>query len=84
MTKKPKQPTQEEKRKFIIETARELYLKKSKRQRRRFFKWQRSNNWDVKEVFTHCIEEAMYFWNEIEKNEKHFPPTSSSSQKRRG
>jgi len=60
------------KEKFIIETARMLYSKLSERKRKAFLKWELKNNWDVKEIFTYCIIEAQFMWDELTRNQKHF------------
>jgi hypothetical protein len=54
-----------------MQTAKELYLKLPARKRRKFLRWELSNNWDVKEIFTWCIIEAEFMWSEFEKNKKH-------------
>jgi hypothetical protein len=60
-----------EKKEFIIQTAKELYLALPRRKRKQFLKWELSNSWDVKEIFTWCIIEANFMWSEFEKNNKH-------------
>jgi hypothetical protein len=59
------------KKEYIIKTATQLYFLEPPRRRRRFLKWELTNNWDVEEVFTMCILEATFMWSEFEKNKKH-------------
>jgi hypothetical protein len=68
LTIKDKKMTKKE---YIIKTATQLYFLEPPRRRRRFLKWELTNNWDVKEVFTMCILEATFMWSEFEKNKKH-------------
>ena len=60
-----------DKREFIMQTAKELYMQLPARKRRRFVRDEMNNDLDVDGIFTWCIIEAEFMWLEFEKNKKH-------------
>lgn len=53
-----------EKEKYILETARLIYLQLPFWKRWQFQYWSDQNNWDVKGVYTECLREAVALWKE--------------------
>ena len=49
---------------YILQTAKELYMKLPIWKRWQFMKWKESNNWDVKRVYERCVTEAKYLCEE--------------------
>ena len=55
------------KKDLIAVIAIDIYLRLSKRKRKKFLKWYQKNNWDVQGIFSKCYEEAYYLSEEIDK-----------------
>jgi len=53
--------------KFIKNTAKDLFMALSKRKQRIFAYWYKKNNWDVKSIYSKCLETAIYINKENRK-----------------
>lgn len=51
----------------VLNLARQLYLNLPWWKRWQFRKWTKTNNWDVKDIYTRCLREAKSIVKEEEK-----------------